>query len=101
MVTKSKEKGDDTSTTDSNLPNNMWQLHVDGASNHKGARAGVVIITLLEQGEYMAKHPRMVQFLDKVQRHLKEFPTSTIQQVPQAENTHADALASLGSALET
>ncbi|KAI5323872.1 hypothetical protein L3X38_032945 [Prunus dulcis] len=53
MVMKSKEKVDDTSPTDSNPPNDMWQLHVDGASNHKGAGAGVVIITpdgtLLEQ----------------------------------------------------
>ncbi|KAI5328507.1 hypothetical protein L3X38_027904 [Prunus dulcis] len=53
MVTKSKEKADDTSPTSSNLPNDMWQLHVDGASNHKGAGACVVIITsdrtLLEQ----------------------------------------------------
>ncbi|CAL8993024.1 unnamed protein product [Prunus brigantina] len=48
----------------------------------------------------MAKHPRMVQYLDKVQGLLKEFPTFSIQQVPQAENTHADALASLGSALD-
>ncbi|CAL2262908.1 unnamed protein product [Prunus armeniaca] len=152
IVTKSKEKADDTSPTDSNLPNDMWQLHVDGASNHKGAGAGVVIITLdgtlLEQaitlgfsasnneaeyeallaglrlvkelsikrlaiysdsqlitnqasGEYMAKHPRMVQYLDKVQGLLKEFPTFTIQQIPRAENTHVDALASLGSALDT
>ncbi|KAI5316374.1 hypothetical protein L3X38_036081 [Prunus dulcis] len=152
MVTKSKEKADDTFPTDSNLPNDMWQLHVDGASNHKGARAGVVIITpdgtLLEQAitlgfsasnneaeygallaglrlakeltikrlaiysdsqlitnqassEYMAKHPRMIQYLDKVQGLLKEFPTFTIQQVPRAKNTHADALASLGSALDT
>ncbi|XP_020426524.1 uncharacterized protein LOC109950806 [Prunus persica] len=152
MVTKSKEKADDTSPADSNLPNDMWQLHVDGASNHKGSGAGVVITTpdgtLLEQaitlgfsasnneaeyeallaglrlakeltikrlaiysdsqlitnqasGEYMAKHPRMIQYLDKVQGLLKEFPTFTIQQVPRAENTHADALASLGSALDT
>ncbi|XP_016648291.1 PREDICTED: uncharacterized protein LOC103326881 [Prunus mume] len=53
MATKSKEKTDDTSPTDLNLPNNLWQLHVDGASNHKGAGARVVIITpdgtLLEQ----------------------------------------------------
>ncbi|KAI5323501.1 hypothetical protein L3X38_032573 [Prunus dulcis] len=35
--------------------------------------------------------------LDKVQMLLKEFPTFTIQQVPRAKNTHADALASLGS----
>ncbi|CAL9012000.1 unnamed protein product [Prunus brigantina] len=151
MVAKSKEKAD-TSLADSSLPNNMWQLHVDGASNHKGAGPGVVIITpdrtLLEQaitlgfsasnneaeyeallaglrlakelsikrlaihsdsqlitnqalGEYMTKHPRMVQYLDKVQGLLKEFPTFTIQQVPRAKNTHADALASLGSALDT
>ncbi|KAI5324836.1 hypothetical protein L3X38_033909 [Prunus dulcis] len=37
----------------------------------------------------------------KVQGLLKEFPIFTIQQVQQAENTHADALASLGSALDT
>ncbi|CAL9000852.1 unnamed protein product [Prunus brigantina] len=37
MVTKSKDKSDDTSPADSNLPNDMWQLHVDGASNQKGA----------------------------------------------------------------
>ncbi|CAL9005075.1 unnamed protein product, partial [Prunus brigantina] len=49
----------------------------------------------------MAKHPRMVQYLNKVQGLLKEFPTFTIQQVPRAENTHADALASLESALDT
>ncbi|XP_020421392.1 uncharacterized protein LOC109949701 [Prunus persica] len=49
----------------------------------------------------MAKHPRMIQYLDKVQGLLKEFPTFTIQQVPRAENTHADALARLGSALDT
>ncbi|CAL2227729.1 unnamed protein product [Prunus armeniaca] len=138
--------------TDSNQTNNMWQLHVDKASNHKGAGAGVFIITphetLLEQAitlsfsasnneaeyeallaglrlakelsikrlaiysnsqlitnqasdEYMTKHPRMVQYLDKVQGLLKEFLSFTIQQVPRAENTHADALASLGSALDT
>ncbi|CAL8993023.1 unnamed protein product, partial [Prunus brigantina] len=44
---------DDISPTDSNLPNDMWQLHVDRLSNHRGAGACVVIITpdgtLLEQ----------------------------------------------------
>ncbi|KAI5314688.1 hypothetical protein L3X38_043864 [Prunus dulcis] len=38
----------------------------------------------------MAKHPRMILYLDKVQELLKAFPTFTIQQVPQAENAHAD-----------
>ncbi|CAL8167913.1 unnamed protein product [Prunus armeniaca] len=130
----------------------MWQLHVDRASNQKGAGAGVVIITpdgtLLEQaitlgfpasnneaeyeallvglrlakelaikklaiysdsqlitnqasGEYMAKHPKMIVYLEKVQELLKAFPTFTIQQVSRAENANADALASLGSALDT
>ncbi|CAL2245891.1 unnamed protein product [Prunus armeniaca] len=49
----------------------------------------------------MAKHLRMILYLDKVQELLKAFPTFTIQQVPRAENAHADALASLGSALDT
>ncbi|KAI5337129.1 hypothetical protein L3X38_016398 [Prunus dulcis] len=130
----------------------MWQLRIDGASNQKGAGAGVVITTpdgtLLEQAitlgfsasnneaeyeallaglrlakelaikklaiysdsqlitnqassEYMAKHPRMILYLDKVQELLKAFPTFTIQQVPRVENAHADALASLGSTLDT
>ncbi|XP_020426547.1 uncharacterized protein LOC109950823 [Prunus persica] len=59
------------------------------------------LITNQASGEYMAKHPRMILYLDKVQELLKAFPTFTIQQVPQAENAHADALASLGSALDT
>ncbi|KAI5335513.1 hypothetical protein L3X38_025646 [Prunus dulcis] len=153
LVNQKKEssKADGTSAEPSQ-PSDMWQLRVDGASNQKGAGAGVVIITpdetLLEQaitlgfpasnneaeyeallaglrlakelaikrlaiysdsqlitnqasGEYMAKHPRMILYLDKVQELLKAFPTFTIQQVPRAENAHADALASLGSALDT
>ncbi|KAI5336927.1 hypothetical protein L3X38_016196 [Prunus dulcis] len=153
LVNQKKEssKADGTSAEPSQ-PGDMWQLRVDGASNQKGAGAGVVITTpdgtLLEQaitlgfptsnneaeyeallaglrlakelaikrlaiysdsqlitnqasGEYMAKHPRMILYLDKVQELLKAFPTFTIQQVPRAENAHADALASLGSALDT
>ncbi|CAL2247206.1 unnamed protein product [Prunus armeniaca] len=34
----------------------------------------------------MAKHPRMILYLDKVQELLKAFPTFTIQQVPRVEN---------------
>ncbi|KAI5328165.1 hypothetical protein L3X38_027561 [Prunus dulcis] len=43
----------------------------------------------------------MILYVDKVQELLKAFPTFTIQQVPRTENAHADALASLGSALDT
>ncbi|KAI5348609.1 hypothetical protein L3X38_001496 [Prunus dulcis] len=59
------------------------------------------LITNQASGEYMAKHPKMILYLDKVQELLKAFPTFTIQQVPRAENEHADALASRGSALDT
>ena len=59
------------------------------------------LITNQASGEYMANHPRMILYLDKVQELLKAFPTFTIQQVPPAENAHADALVSLGSALDT
>ncbi|CAL8990806.1 unnamed protein product, partial [Prunus brigantina] len=59
------------------------------------------LITNQASGEYMAKHPRMILYLEKVQELLKAFPTFTIQQVPRAENAHADALASLWSALDT
>ncbi|KAI5333079.1 hypothetical protein L3X38_023209 [Prunus dulcis] len=59
------------------------------------------LITNQASGEYMAKHPRMILYLDRVQELLKAFPTFTIQQVPRAKNTHVDALASLGSALDT
>ncbi|CAL9024581.1 unnamed protein product [Prunus brigantina] len=59
------------------------------------------LITNQASGEYMAKHPRMILYLNKVQGLLKAFPTFTIQQVPRVENAHADALASLGSALDT
>ncbi|KAI5335630.1 hypothetical protein L3X38_025763 [Prunus dulcis] len=49
----------------------------------------------------MEKHSRMIQYLDRVQGLLKEFPTFTIQQVPRVENTYAYALASRASALDT
>ncbi|KAI5317797.1 hypothetical protein L3X38_037504 [Prunus dulcis] len=59
------------------------------------------LITNQASGEYMAKHPKMILYLDKVQELLKAFPTFTIQQVPQAKNAYADALASPGSVLDT
>ncbi|XP_021808476.1 uncharacterized protein LOC110752181 [Prunus avium] len=59
------------------------------------------LITNQASGEYMVKHPRIIMYLDKVQELLKAFPTFTIQQVPRAENAHADALVNLGSVLDT
>ncbi|CAL8157571.1 unnamed protein product [Prunus armeniaca] len=118
LVSKKKESSRaDKTSTEPDQPRDMLQLRVDGASNQKGAGAGIVIITsdgtLLEQvitlgflasnneveyetllaglhlakelsikklaiyldsqlitsqalGEYMAKHPRMILYLDKV-----------------------------------
>ncbi|KAH0976170.1 hypothetical protein GBA52_018069 [Prunus armeniaca] len=43
----------------------------------------------------MAKHPKMILYLDKVQELLKAFPTFTIEQEPWAENAYADAHAEL------
>ncbi|KAI5349970.1 hypothetical protein L3X38_002861 [Prunus dulcis] len=40
------------------------------------------LITNEASREYMAKYPRMILYLDKVQELLKAFPTFTIQQVP-------------------
>ncbi|CAL8087407.1 unnamed protein product [Prunus armeniaca] len=49
----------------------------------------------------MAKHPRIILYLDKVQEILKVFPTFIIQQVPHVENAHAEAQENLGLALDT
>ncbi|CAL2247523.1 unnamed protein product [Prunus armeniaca] len=106
LVNKNKEssKADGTSAEPSQ-PRDMWQLRVDGASNQKGAGAGIAItlgfpasnneaeyeaflaglplakelvikklaiyldsqlITNQASGEYMAKNPRMILYLDKV-----------------------------------
>ncbi|XP_020412006.1 uncharacterized protein LOC109947048 [Prunus persica] len=117
MVTKSKEKADDTSLADSNLPNDMWQLHVDGASNHKGSGAGVVIITpdgsLLEQAitlgfsasnneaEYEALLAGLRLAKELTIKRLAIYSGSQLITNQASENTHADALASLGSTLDS
>ncbi|KAI5343693.1 hypothetical protein L3X38_011569 [Prunus dulcis] len=41
------------------------------------------LITSQVSGEYMAKHPGMILYPDKVQELLKAFPTFTIQQCPE------------------
>ncbi|KAI5352420.1 hypothetical protein L3X38_005311 [Prunus dulcis] len=43
------------------------------------------LITNQASSEYMAKHPRMILYLDKFQELLKAFPTFTIQQVPRID----------------
>ncbi|KAM1107220.1 hypothetical protein ACFX2B_003960 [Malus domestica] len=58
------------------------------------------LITSQATGKYMAKHPRMAQYLEKVRQQLEAFQTYTLTQVPRADNAHANALAGLGSALD-
>ncbi|KAI5324122.1 hypothetical protein L3X38_033195 [Prunus dulcis] len=59
------------------------------------------LITNQASSGYMVKHPRMILYLNKVQELLKVFLTFVIQQVPRAENAHADTWASLESTLGT
>ncbi|KAM1489391.1 hypothetical protein TB1_031726 [Malus domestica] len=47
----------------------------------------------------MAKHLKMAQYLGKVRKQLEAFQTCTLIQVLLPDNAHANALASLGSAL--
>ncbi|VVA40083.1 PREDICTED: LOC110751626 [Prunus dulcis] len=50
MVNRFKEslRADKTSSADPNVPNDLWQLLVDGESNHKGAGAGIIISTRMK-----------------------------------------------------
>ncbi|XP_020415620.1 uncharacterized protein LOC109948104 [Prunus persica] len=122
LVNQKKEssKADGTSAEPSQ-PRDIWQLRVDGASNQKGAGAGVVITTpdgtLLEQAitlgfpasnneaEYEALLAGLRLAKELTIKKLAIYSDSQLitnqASVPRAENAHADALASLGSALDT
>ncbi|KAM2956844.1 hypothetical protein FF2_023923 [Malus domestica] len=58
------------------------------------------LITSQATGEYMTKHPRMTQYLEKRCQQLEAFQTYTLTQVLRADNAHTDALAGLGSAFD-
>ena len=99
-------------------------MHVDGSSNYKGSRDGLVLITpdgsMLEQvitlglkasnneAEYetLLADIQMEQGLavKKLTIHsnsqLITSQTTTLTQVPRAYNAHVDAMAALGSALD-
>ncbi|XP_013751475.1 uncharacterized protein LOC106453815 [Brassica napus] len=53
------------------------------------------------QGEYQAKDDSMIQYLAVAQRLIKKFKSCKLTQIPRKQNSQADALANLGSALET
>ena len=53
------------------------------------------------QGEYQAKDDNMIQYLAVAQRLIKKFKSCKLTQIPWEQKSQADALANLGSALET
>ncbi|XP_074299870.1 uncharacterized protein LOC141631044 [Silene latifolia] len=99
----------------------VWELHVDGASNTKGAGVGLVLKS--PQGEqiiqavrcievysdsqmivnyvnnvYTAKDPKMIAYLEVAKELKLLFAFFNIQQIPRDQNVKADALATLGAA---
>ena len=53
------------------------------------------------QGEYQAKDDSMIQYLAVAQRLISKFKSCKLTQIPRDQNSQADALANLGSALQT
>ncbi|XP_056857801.1 uncharacterized protein LOC130507113 [Raphanus sativus] len=53
------------------------------------------------QGDYQAKDPSMFRYLSVAKRLLDRFQHCKLTQIPREHNSQADALANLGSALET
>uniref|UniRef100_A0A803QIE8 Uncharacterized protein n=1 Tax=Cannabis sativa TaxID=3483 RepID=A0A803QIE8_CANSA len=51
-------------------------------------------------GTYQAKHLKMVTYLQTVKERLSSFTEISINQVPRIKNSHADALANLGSVIQ-
>ena len=52
------------------------------------------------QGSYQARDAQMMAYLEKVKELQSTFEDFTITQVPRAENSHADALATLGANMQ-
>ncbi|XP_075661498.1 uncharacterized protein LOC142631252 [Castanea sativa] len=97
-----------------------WKVYVDGATNQRGSRIGLVIGSseiiviekslrlsfsatnneaeyeaLLVEGELEAKDPRMQEYLNQVRHLQSRFDSFTLMQVPRIRNTHVDSLATL------
>ncbi|XP_074298289.1 uncharacterized protein LOC141629138 [Silene latifolia] len=82
----------------------VWELHVDGASNAKGAGVGLVLKS--PQGDLIvqairSRDPRMMAYLDVAKELKVKFVTFNIKQIPREQNVEADALATLGATFKT
>ena len=53
------------------------------------------------QGSYQARDNKMTAYLNKTKELQSAFDECAISQVPRGENSHADALANLGSSIQT
>ena len=53
------------------------------------------------QGEYQAKDDSMIQYLAVAEHLIKKFKNCKLTQISREQNSQADALANLGSALDT
>ncbi|XP_074318615.1 uncharacterized protein LOC141655433 [Silene latifolia] len=93
----------------------VWELHVDGASNAGGAGVGLVLRS--PQGDlivravcsdsklivnhvndsYEARDSRMMAYMDVAKELTLKFTTFNIKQILKDQNAEADALATLGA----
>ncbi|KAI3685619.1 hypothetical protein L6452_34870 [Arctium lappa] len=108
------------------LHDTTWKLDVDGSANIRGTGLGVVLqspqggkiefaydlgathlhvrsdsslVVNQVNGEFAAKDARMIAYYKIVKEKAKKFGRFVIEQIPRDQNTQADALANLGSAL--
>ena len=73
--------------------------HPMGAENIQVFGDSQMIINQV-QGDYQANDDSMIQYLAVAQRLNKKFKSCKLTQIPWEQNSQADALANLGSALE-
>jgi len=74
--------------------------HQMGAENIQVFGDSQLIINQVQE-EYQAKDDSMIQYLAVAQRLIKKFKSCKLTQIPREQNSQADTLANLGSALET
>ena len=75
-------------------------VHQLGAENIQVFSNSQLIINQV-QGEYQAKNDSMIQYLVVAQRLIKKIKSCKLTQIPREQNSQADGLANLGSALKT
>uniref|UniRef100_A0A2N9HMM7 Uncharacterized protein n=1 Tax=Fagus sylvatica TaxID=28930 RepID=A0A2N9HMM7_FAGSY len=91
-----------------------WELYIDGASNSRGSGLGVVLTAPQDpllvycdsqlvvnqiSGNYAAKDEKMKIYLVEAKRLLEKFKHVQVEHIGRDLNGHADALASLASAV--